>query len=190
MAKSRFRPIKSRVKCNSILLIISLLTQYGKYGILRAENPEKAKAGKDRKMNEKEIIGALADLETATLELRDGTSDVLYRLHLHHKTGKGWYLAFGIDYLPNHERVTQWHESVADCWRENAKPRRVRDHHETHRVRHLRREHLRRPRTEDVGVFRRTVPRTGREPRRAENLTKPKRRIRPPSAEGRQPPHR
>ena len=58
------------------------------------------------------------DQERGRRERRDGTSDVLYRLHLHHKTGKGWYLAFGIDYLPNHERVTQWHESVADCWRE------------------------------------------------------------------------
>ena len=58
------------------------------------------------------------DQERGRRELRDGTSDVLYRLHLHRKTGKGWYLAFGIDYLPNHERVTQWHESVADCWRE------------------------------------------------------------------------
>ena len=51
-------------------------------------------------------------------KLRDGTSDVLYRLRLHHKTGKGWYLAFGIDYIPNHQRVTQWHKSIADCWRE------------------------------------------------------------------------
>lgn len=51
-------------------------------------------------------------------KLLDGTSDVLYRLHLHHKTGKGWYLAFGIDYIPNHRRVTQWHETFADCWRE------------------------------------------------------------------------
>ena len=51
-------------------------------------------------------------------ELLDGTSDVLYRLQLHHKTGKGWYLSFGIDYIPNHRRVTQWHESVADCWSE------------------------------------------------------------------------
>lgn len=49
-------------------------------------------------------------------KLHDGTSDVLYRLKLHHKAGKGWYLAFGIDYIPNHQRVTQWHESVADCW--------------------------------------------------------------------------
>lgn len=51
-------------------------------------------------------------------KLHDGTSDVLYRLCIHHKTGKGWRLDFGIDYIPNHQRVTQWHESVADCWRE------------------------------------------------------------------------
>ena len=51
-------------------------------------------------------------------KLRDGTGDVLYRLHLHHKTGKGWYLAFGIDYIPNNQRLTQYHETVADCWRE------------------------------------------------------------------------
>lgn len=51
-------------------------------------------------------------------KLNNGTGDVLYRLTLHHKTGKGWRLDFGIDYIPNHRRVTQWHESVADCWRE------------------------------------------------------------------------
>lgn len=62
--------------------------------------------------------GVSFDQQRERRKLRDGTGDVLYRLHLHHKTGKGWYLAFGIDYLPNHERVTQWHESVADCWRE------------------------------------------------------------------------
>lgn len=60
------------------------------------------------------------DQERGRRELRDGTSDVLYRLSLHRKTGR-WYLAFGIDYLPNHERVTQWHASVADCWREMLK---------------------------------------------------------------------
>ena len=51
-------------------------------------------------------------------KLRDGTSDVLYRLNLRHKTGMGFSLAFGIDYIPNHRRVTKWHDSVADCWRE------------------------------------------------------------------------
>lgn len=51
-------------------------------------------------------------------KLLDGTIDVLYRLHLHHKTGKGWYLAFGIDYIPNHQLLTKWHESVSECWRE------------------------------------------------------------------------
>ena len=51
-------------------------------------------------------------------KLRDGTSDVLYRLNLHHMAGRGWCLSFGIDYIPNHQRVTQWHESLADCWRE------------------------------------------------------------------------
>lgn len=51
-------------------------------------------------------------------KLRDGTSDVLYRLNLHHKVGKGWCLAFGIDYSPDSWRVTQWHKIVADCWRE------------------------------------------------------------------------
>ena len=51
-------------------------------------------------------------------KLRDGTSDVLYRLYLHHKTGLGWSLAFGIDYIPNHKRFTRWHKTVADCWRE------------------------------------------------------------------------
>lgn len=51
-------------------------------------------------------------------KLRDGTSDVLYRLCLHHKNGLGWRLDFGIDYIPNHQRLTKWHESVADCWNE------------------------------------------------------------------------
>ena len=51
-------------------------------------------------------------------ELNDGTGDVLYRLHLNNKNGKGWYLSFGIDYIPNHYRVTKWHESVSECWRE------------------------------------------------------------------------
>ena len=51
-------------------------------------------------------------------ELNDGTGDVLDRLRLNHKTGKGLYLSFGIDYIPNHYRVTHWHESVLDCWRE------------------------------------------------------------------------
>ena len=51
-------------------------------------------------------------------KLRDGTSDVLYRLKLYHAAGSGWYLAFGIDYIPNHQRVTRWHDNVADCWRE------------------------------------------------------------------------
>ena len=50
--------------------------------------------------------------------LRDGTSDVLYRLRLCHRTRHGWYLSFGIDYIPNHMRITQFHESIADCWRE------------------------------------------------------------------------
>ena len=51
-------------------------------------------------------------------KLRDGTSDVLYRLKLHHAAGSGWRLAFGIDYIPNHQRMTLWHENIADCWRE------------------------------------------------------------------------
>ena len=51
-------------------------------------------------------------------ERRDGTGDVLYRLYIHHKTGLGWRLDFGIDYIPNHQRLTHWHESVLDCWRE------------------------------------------------------------------------
>ena len=51
-------------------------------------------------------------------ELNDGTGDVLYRLRLNHKTGNGWYLSFGIDYIPNNQRLTQFHETVADCWRE------------------------------------------------------------------------
>lgn len=51
-------------------------------------------------------------------KLNDGTSDVLDFLYLHHKTGNGWYLSFGIDYIPNHQRLTKWHESVSDCWRE------------------------------------------------------------------------
>lgn len=58
------------------------------------------------------------DQERGRRELRDGTSDVLYRLHLHYKTGMGWRLSFGIDYILTNERVTQWHERVADCWRE------------------------------------------------------------------------
>ena len=51
-------------------------------------------------------------------KLNDGTSDVLYRLYLYHKTGKGWYLSFGIDYIPNHQNLTKWHDSIAECWRE------------------------------------------------------------------------
>ena len=51
-------------------------------------------------------------------KLLDGTSDVLYRLQIYHETSNGWCLSFGIDYIPNHRRFTQWHETVADCWRE------------------------------------------------------------------------
>lgn len=51
-------------------------------------------------------------------KMNDGTGDVLYRLQLYHKTCNGWYLGFGIDYIPGHRRVTKWHESVADCWHE------------------------------------------------------------------------
>lgn len=51
-------------------------------------------------------------------KLRDGASDCLYRLSLHHKVGKGWRLAFGIDYIPGHRSVTKWHKRVAGCWRE------------------------------------------------------------------------
>ena len=51
-------------------------------------------------------------------ELNDGTGDVLYRLYIHHKTGLGWRLDFAIDYIPNHQRLTKWHESVSECWRE------------------------------------------------------------------------
>ena len=58
------------------------------------------------------------DQQLERRKLLDGTSDVLYRLQIYHDTSKGWCLAFGIDYVPNHRRVTQWHESVADCWRE------------------------------------------------------------------------
>ena len=61
------------------------------------------------------------DQERERRKFRDGTSDVLYRLYLHHKTGLGWRLYFGIDYIPNHQRVTQLHKSVADCWREMMK---------------------------------------------------------------------
>lgn len=51
-------------------------------------------------------------------KLRDGTSDVLYRLGLHHKNGLGWRLAFGIDYVSNHQHMTLWHDDISDCWRE------------------------------------------------------------------------
>ena len=62
--------------------------------------------------------GVSFDQERERRKLRDGTSDVLYRLDLHHMTGLGWRLNFGIDYIPNHQRMTRWHEGVADCWRE------------------------------------------------------------------------
>lgn len=62
--------------------------------------------------------GVSFDQERERSKLRDGTSDVLYRLYLHHMTGLGWRLDFGIDYIPNHQLATQWHESLADCWRE------------------------------------------------------------------------
>ena len=58
------------------------------------------------------------DQQRERREQNDGTGDVLYRLRLNHKTGKGWYLAFGIDYIPNHQRLTKWNESVSECWRE------------------------------------------------------------------------
>lgn len=53
------------------IVVYLLLTQLQIYDTILADNPEKAKAGKDRRMNMKGIIGALADLEVATLELRD-----------------------------------------------------------------------------------------------------------------------
>lgn len=51
-------------------------------------------------------------------KLRDGTSDVLNRIHLHHTKGKGWYLSFGFDYHPCSRIVTNWNRRVEKCWQE------------------------------------------------------------------------
>lgn len=62
--------------------------------------------------------GVSFDQERELRKLHDVTGDVLYCLNLHHMAGLGWRLNFGIDYIPNHQRLTKWHENVADCWLE------------------------------------------------------------------------